>query len=365
MDRRRREVGRRYDPPSMFAGEVGPHSPGAPASQAGRRTSLVTGAGGFIGGHVVKRLLARGDRVRGVDVKPIAEWHQAFAGADNLCADLAIAAHAEAAVAGVADVYHFASDMGGIGFIGANDIACMTNARLTLALADAASRAGVARVLFASSACVYPAAKQTTAGYRLKESDALPADPPEGYGWEKLYSEKLLTAYGRAGRFAVRLPRLHNIYGPHGAWIGGREKAPAAVCRKVCVARRLGEREVRIWGSGEHSRSFCHVEDCVRGLLALMQSSWSEPINIGSDEAITANGLARLVAELCDWPLEIRNEPAKPAGVAHRNADISLARKELGWEPRISLREGLDALSRDIDARIARLDDVEVTALAA
>jgi GDP-D-mannose 3',5'-epimerase len=336
----------------------------APNSATGGRACVVAGAGGFIGGHLTKRLLERGDRVRCVDAKPIATWHQVFPQAENLSLDVAVPTNAVTAVAGAADVYHLACDMGGVGFIGANDIACMANIRITLALADAAAAAGAQRFLFASSACVYPRARQTTAGYRLKESDAMPADPPEGYGWEKLYGETLLRAHARAGHFEVRLPRLHNIYGPAGTWIGGREKAPAAISRKVCVARRLRASEVRIWGSGQQSRSFCHVDDCVPALLALMASTWSDPINVGSDEAITANDLTMLVAELRDWPVSIRNDPGAPAGVDHRNADISLARDLLAWEPRVSLREGLDALSRDIERLVSRLDDAQLTTLA-
>ncbi|HEX6389780.1 MAG TPA: NAD-dependent epimerase/dehydratase family protein, partial [Solirubrobacteraceae bacterium] len=284
--------------------------------------------------------------------------------ADNLSLDLAVPAHAATAVDGVADVYHLACDMGGMGFIVANDLACLANVRITLALADAAAAAGVERFLFTSSACVYPAAKQTTAGYRLKESDAIPADPPEGYGWEKLYGETVLAAHAAAGHFAVRLPRLHNVYGSSGAWRGKRAKAPAAISRKVCVARRLQAPEVRIWGTGRQSRSFCHIDDCVPALLALMASGWSDPINIGSDEAITANGLAQLVAELRGWPVAIRNDPGGPTGVEHRNADISLARRQLGWEPRVTLRDGLDALSRDIERLVADLDDAQLLALA-
>ncbi len=325
--------------------------------------SLVAGAGGFIGGHLAKRLLARGDQVRCVDIKPLEAWHQRFGEAENLSLDLAVPAHAAAAVDGICDVYHLACDMGGMGFIAANDLACMANVRITLALADAAADADVERFLYASSACVYPAAKQLTAGYRLKESDAIPANPPEGYGWEKLYSETLLAAHARAGHFEIRLPRLHNIYGGSGVWSGGREKAPAAISRKVCVARRLRAPEVRIWGSGRQSRSFCHVDDCVPALLTLMGSSWSAPINIGSDEAITANGLATLVAELRAWPLAIRNDPRGPAGVDHRNADISLAREQLGWEPRVPLRDGLDALSRDIARLVGDLDEAQLLAL--
>jgi nucleoside-diphosphate-sugar epimerase len=326
-----------------------------PSAPAGAGICVVAGAGGFIGGHLARRLLERGDRVRCVDVKPVDAWHQVFPQAENLSLDLAVAANAAEAVAGAVDVYHLACDMGGVGFIGANDIACMANIRITLALADAAAAAGVGRFLFASSACVYPRAKQTTPGYRLKESDAMPADPPEGYGWEKLYGETLLRAHAGAGHFEVRLPRLHNIYGPAGTWIGGREKAPAAISRKVCLARRLRTHEVRIWGSGEQSRSFCHVDDCVPALLGLMASDLSDPINVGSDEAITANGLTSLVAELRDWPVTIRNDPDGPSGVDHRNADISLARQQLGWEPNVPLREGLDALSREIDSLVAAL----------
>jgi nucleoside-diphosphate-sugar epimerase len=330
---------------------------------AGRGRSLVAGAGGFIGGHLTERLLARGERVRCVDIKPLEDWHQRHPQADNGSLDLAVPAHAATALDGVTDVYHLASDMGGMGFIAANDLACLATVRITLALAEAAAAAGVERFLFASSACVYPAAKQTKAGYRLKESDAIPAHPPEGYGWEKLYGETLLAAHAEAGHFAVRLPRLHNVYGSSGVWRGGREKAPAAISRKVCVARRLRAPEVRIWGTGRQSRSFCHIDDCVPALLALMASSWSDPINIGSDEAITTNGLAQLVAELRGWPVTIRNDPRGPAGVEHRNADISLAREQLGWEPRVTLRDGLDALSRDIEALIADLDDAQLPAL--
>ncbi|MBM3940849.1 MAG: NAD-dependent epimerase/dehydratase family protein [SAR202 cluster bacterium] len=300
---------------------------------------LVTGAGGFIGHHLVKRLRADGHWVRGGDVKyPEFEPSDAH---EMLIGDLRSFESCARAVAGVDEVYHLAADMGGIGYISANHAQLTRNNLLIDAnMLEAAHLAGVTRYLYTSSACVYPSFLQTSeeAG-NLKERDAIPADPEKGYGWEKLMAEQLATYYHEDHGLDVRLVRFHNIYGPLGTYDGGKEKAPAAIMRKVSVAK--AEDEIEVWGDGEQTRSFCYIDDCVEGLARIMRSDYNAPVNLGTDELVTVNELVDAVAAAAGKRIHKRHDLTKPQGVRGRNSDNSLLRELLDWEPRTTLREGL------------------------
>jgi GDP-D-mannose 3',5'-epimerase len=302
---------------------------------------LVTGAGGFIGHHLVNRLKAEGHWVRGADLKH--PEYQASAADEFELLDLRRFEDCLLAARGGLDqVYNLAADMGGIGFITANHAALARNNILINAHMLEASRVQNARrFLFSSSACVYAQSKQTdTAVTPLKESDAFPADPEPGYGWEKLYAEQLCLYYRRDYQFETRIVRFHNVYGPLGTYDGGREKAPAAVCRKVALAPDRGI--IDIWGDGRQTRSFMYVDDCVEGLMRLMASDCREPLNLGTDRLISVDGLVDLVCSIAGKELIKRHDPSKPQGVRGRNSDNSLLRKALGWEPSISLEHGLE-----------------------
>ena len=301
---------------------------------------LVTGAGGFIGHHLVSYLKRRGDWVRGVDlVRPryapsdADEYHEG---------DLRETAAARTAVAGVDHVYALAADMGGMGYISANHARILhNNALINLNTLDAARRANVARYLFTSSACVYPEFKQTDAAVTaLKEVDAYPAQPQDAYGWEKLIAERLCTHYREDYGLETRIVRFHNIFGPLGTWMGGREKAPAAMCRKVAIAKITGATEIEIWGDGEQTRSFCYIDDCVDGLVRLMASDYHEPLNLGQDRLVSINQLAEMVCRIAGVSL-VRRHVEGPQGVRGRNSDNTRLRGVLGWEPRVSLEDGL------------------------
>ena len=301
---------------------------------------LVTGAGGFIGHHLVSYLKRRGDWVRGVDrVRP----HYAPSDADDFRElDLREPAAAREAVSGVDHVYALAADMGGMGYISANHARILhDNASINLNTLDAAREANVARYLFTSSACVYPEFKQTDAAVTpLKEEDAYPAQPQDAYGWEKLIAERLCTHYREDYALETRIVRFHNIFGPLGTWMGGREKAPAAMCRKVAVAKITGATEIEIWGDGEQTRSFCYIDDCVDGLVRLMASDYQEPLNLGQDRLVSINQLADLVCGIAGVTLARRHVEG-PQGVRGRNSDNTRLRAVLGWEPRVSLEDGL------------------------
>src|ERR671922_1749425 len=248
---------------------------------------LVAGAGGFIGGHLVAGLLRRGCRVRAVDIKPLDEWFQLFPEADNLSCDLRERAACDGVTDGAAWVYNLAADMGGMGFIETHKAACMLSVLINTHLLLAAQHHGVRRFFFASSACVYAADKQTSADVTpLKEEDAYPAMPEDGYGWEKLFSERMCRHFREDFGVPTRVARYHNVYGPHGTWEGGREKAPAAICRKVIQAKHRKEPSIEIWGDGNQTRSFMYIDDCVDGPLAIAQSDILEPINLGSSELV-------------------------------------------------------------------------------
>ncbi|NNJ27771.1 NAD-dependent epimerase/dehydratase family protein [Alienimonas chondri] len=304
---------------------------------------LVAGAGGFIGGHLVAELLRRGhDDVLAVDVKPLDQWYQVFPQVENEVADLKELYACRAACAGVSEVYNLAADMGGMGFIENNKALCMLSVLINTHLLQAAHEAGAERFFYASSACVYAADKQKNADVTpLAEGDAYPAMPEDGYGWEKLFSERMCRHFREDFGLATRVARFHNVYGPEGTWDGGREKAPAAISRKVAAAKATGDREIPVWGDGTQTRSFMYIDDCVEGILKIMHSDIEEPINLGSDELITIDGLTELVADLAGIDVTLRHQLDKPRGVNGRNSDNTLIERRLGWAPSISLREGM------------------------
>lgn len=316
---------------------------------------VVTGAGGFIGGHLVAELLRRGhDRVRAVDVKPVGDWFQVFSDADNQTLDLCEKASCERAVEGASLVYNLASDMGGMGFIERNKALCMLSVLINTHLISAAQAGGVERYFYSSSACIYPLGLQKSPDVTaLRESDAYPALPEDGYGWEKLFSERMCRHFFEDFGLEARVGRYHNVYGAHGTYDGGREKAPAAICRKVAQAQLSGRHEIEIWGDGEQTRSFTYIDDCLDGTLRLMESDVTEPLNIGSSQLVTINGLVDIVEEIAGVKLDRRYNPAEPQGVRGRNSDNTLVRELLDWEPATSLETGLEQTYRWIYDEIA------------
>jgi GDP-D-mannose 3', 5'-epimerase len=305
---------------------------------------LVTGAGGFIGGHLVADLLARGfQRVRAVDMKLPASWFQLFAGVENRQLDLSDRAACFEAVQDIAYVYNLAADMGGMGFIEKNKAACMVSVLINTHMLLAARAAGVKRFFFASSACVYAAGKQGDPNVTaLKEEDAYPAEAEDGYGWEKLFSERLCRHFREDYRLATRVARYHNVYGPYGTYDGGREKAPSAICRKVIEAKLSGRHEIEIWGDGEQTRSFMYIDDCVQGTHRIMESDVEEPLNLGSDRLVTINQLVDMVEAIAGIRLRRTYRLNAPQGVRGRNSDNTLIKERLGWAPSISLEVGLE-----------------------
>jgi nucleoside-diphosphate-sugar epimerase len=308
------------------------------------RSVLVTGAGGFIGGHLTAELRSQGvARIRAVDTKPFSEWYQRFDGVENLQLDLQEHAACARACEGMEEVYNLAADMGGMGFIENNKALCMLSVLINTHMLMAARQHGVSRYFFSSSACVYAADKQTDPNVTaLKESDAYPAMPEDGYGWEKLFSERMCRHYREDFGLATRMARYHNVYGPHGTWEGGREKAPAALCRKVIEAKATGRHEIDIWGDGNQTRSFMYIDDCLRGTQMIMHSEVVDAINLGSSELVTINQLADIIEEIGGVKLARRYQLDAPKGVNGRNSDNTQIQKELGWEPGIRLKEGLE-----------------------
>jgi GDP-D-mannose 3',5'-epimerase len=308
------------------------------------RSVLVTGAGGFIGGHLVADLRSQGvARIRAVDQKPLGEWYQRFDDVENLQLDLQEKEACLGACAGMEEAYNLAADMGGMGFIENNKALCMLSVLINTHMLMAARHQGVSRYFFSSSACVYAADKQTDPNVTaLKESDAYPAMPEDGYGWEKLFSERMCRHYREDFGLVTRMARYHNVYGPCGTWKGGREKAPAALCRKVIEAKASGRHEIDIWGDGNQTRSFMYIDDCLRGTQMIMHSDVVDAINLGSSELVTINQLADIIEEIGGVKLARRYQLDAPKGVNGRNSDNTVIQKRLGWEPGIRLKAGLD-----------------------
>ncbi len=305
--------------------------------------AVVCGAGGFIGGHLVNSLLANGANViRAVDIKPREEWYQASSAVENVVLDLKDRDNCQRAAKGADVVFQLAADMGGMGFIENNKALCMlsvlTNTHMLLAARDA----GVQRFFYSSSACVYNGDKQKSPEVvPLAEGDAYPALPEDGYGWEKLFSERMCRHFEEDFGLQCRVARYHNVYGPLGTWTGGREKAPAAICRKVLEAKLSGKHEIEIWGDGKQTRSFMYIDDCTRGTQAIVESEIHEPINLGSSELVTINQLVDIVEEIAGVRLHRRYKLDAPRGVNGRNSDNTRIVQYLGWEPSIRLKDGL------------------------
>ena len=308
---------------------------------------LVAGGGGFIGGHLVAALRAEGHRVRAVDVKPFDEWYQRFDDVENVVDDLQLNESCDRACRDAEVVYQLAADMGGMGFIEHNKALCMLSVLTNTHMLQAARAAGVSRFFYSSSACVYNADKQVDENViALKEADAYPALPEDGYGWEKLFSERMCRHYREDFGLETRVARYHNVYGPHGTWEGGREKAPAAVCRKVIEAQMNGTNTIEIWGAGTQTRSFMYIDDCVHGTRAILQSDILEPINLGSSEQVTINQLVSVVEEIAGVTLRRTHDMSAPKGVNGRNSDNTMIKELLGWEPSTRLRDGMEKTYR-------------------
>jgi GDP-D-mannose 3', 5'-epimerase len=313
---------------------------------------LVTGAGGFIGHHLVKSLKTQGHWVRGVDLK-YPEYEPTAADEFELI-DLRRWDNCLQATRGIDQVYALAADMGGMGFISRYHAQILhNNLLINTHTLDAARINGVRRHLFTSSACIYPEYKQTEADVLpLKEEDAYPAQPQDAYGWEKLVTEHLCSHYREEYGVETRIVRFHNIFGPLGSWDGGREKAPAALCRKIAVAKLTGNSVVEIWGDGEQTRSFCYIADCVDGLVRLMDSDYHEPLNLGQDRLVTINQMADIIADIAGIEI-FKKHVSGPQGVRGRNSDNTRLRQVLGWEPQISLEEGLAMTYAWIEEQVA------------
>lgn len=317
---------------------------------------LVCGAGGFIGGHLISDLRRRGHtNLRAVDKKPFAEWYQRFDDVENFELNLEHLGDCEKAVEGCDVVYNLAADMGGMGFIELNKALCMLSVLINTHLLLAAKKYGAQRFFFSSSACVYNADKQRDPNVTaLKEEDAYPGLPEDGYGWEKLFSERMCRHFREDFGIQTRVGRYHNVYGPNGTYEGGREKAPAAVCRKVIAAKLEGRNDIEIWGDGHQTRSFMYIDDCLHGTQMLLNSDFSEPINIGSSEMVSINQLVDIVEDIAGVKLDRRYKLDAPKGVNGRNSDNTLIQKVFGWEPSTKLRDGLEITYRWIHDEMVR-----------
>ncbi|QMV19097.1 NAD-dependent epimerase/dehydratase family protein [Granulicella sp. 5B5] len=307
------------------------------------RKLVVCGAGGFIGGHLVKYLKDRGfAAIRAVDIKPVQDWYQTTPGVENLVLDLSEKEACYQALDGMDVVYQLAADMGGMGFIENNKALCMLSVLVNTHLLVAARDKGVKRFFYASSACVYNGEKQKDPNVTaLKEEDAYPALPEDGYGWEKLFSERMCRHFEEDFGITTRVARFHNVYGPLGTFDGGREKAPAAICRKVIEAKLSGKHEIEIWGTGNQTRSFMYIDDCTVGIQSILDSDIQEPINLGSSELVTINQLVDIAEEIAGIKLQRRYNLNAPKGVNGRNSDNTKIRQYLDWEPSIRLKDGL------------------------
>ncbi len=323
---------------------------------------LVTGAGGFIGGHLVSDLRSQGySRLRAVDIKPLDEWYQVFGDVENLTLDLNLVEHCERAARGAVEIHNLAANMGGMGFIENNKALCMLSVLINTHMLQAAHKFGVHRYFYSSSACVYNGEKQRDPDNPgLKEEDAYPALAEDGYGWEKLFSERMCRHFREDFGLETRVARFHNVYGPHGTWDGGREKAPAAICRKVIEAKVSGRHQIEIWGDGTRTRSFMYIDDCLHGIQRIVHSDILEPINLGSSEMVSINQLVDIAEDIAGIRLRRTYNPDAPKGVMGRNSDNALIRRCLGWEPSIPLRAGLEKTYAWIyDQYMARRESTE------
>ncbi|MDT4919034.1 MAG: GDP-D-mannose 3, 5-epimerase [Pseudonocardiales bacterium] len=317
--------------------------------------AVVTGAGGFIGGHLVGALLAEGKSVRGVDVKPLDEWCQVHPDAENVSGDVSLLETARSAVDGASVVYNLAADMGGMGFIENNKAMCMLSVLTSTHVLLAAKEAGVDRYFYSSSACVYAAEHQTSPDVvALREEDAYPAMPEDGYGWEKLFSERMARHFLEDFGMLTRVARFHNIYGEYGTYEGGREKAPAAICRKVATAAITGDHSIEIWGDGKQTRTFTYIADCVKGSRMITDGDYSEPVNLGSDELVTINQMVDIVEQIAGVTLERNYNLSAPQGVRGRSSDNTEMLRRYGWAPSTTLADGLERTYRWVFDEVKR-----------
>ncbi|HET6177764.1 MAG TPA: NAD-dependent epimerase/dehydratase family protein [Candidatus Sulfotelmatobacter sp.] len=305
---------------------------------------VVTGGGGFIGGALVASLRQQGyKRIRAVDVKPPEHWYQKFPDVENLTLDLNLRDSCDIAAKGANEIYNLAANMGGMGFIEKNKALCMLSVLINTHMLQAAAKHGVSRFFYSSSACVYNGDKQKVfEAPSLKEEDAYPALAEDGYGWEKLFSERMCRHFREDFGLYTRVARFHNVYGPWGTWFGGREKAPAAICRKVIEAKLAGKHEIEIWGTGNQTRSFMYIDDCLEGIQKILNSDILEPINLGSSEAVSINQLVDMVEAIAGIKLKRNYDLTAPQGVNGRNSDNTLIQKYLHWEPSIPLQKGME-----------------------
>lgn len=315
-------------------------------TQKNKTKILITGAGGFIGGHLVKYFLKRGyQNIRAVDIKPLNDWFQLHSNVENLQLDLKKQANCDAVMEEIDEVYNLASSMGGVGFIENHKAECMLSVLINTQLLIAARDQQVDRYFFSSSACVYAADKQTDPkDPQLKEADAYPAQPEDGYGWEKLFSERMCRHFREDFNLETRVARFHNVYGPHGAYQDGREKAPAALTRKIIQAKLENNQEIEIWGDGKQTRTFMYIDDCVKGIDLIMHSEIKQPINLGTTELVTINQLVDIIEKIAQVKLNRNYNLDAPKGVRGRSSDNSLILKELDWQPTIPLEKGLKQL---------------------
>jgi len=324
----------------------------------------VAGAGGFIGGHLVQQLLSQGyNVVSASDIKPLDEWYQVSKASElkNYPLDLKELSNCRTVLEDATVVFDLAADMGGMGFIENNKALCMLSVLTGTHLLLAAKEAKLKRFFFASSACVYNGEKQTSPDVvALKESDAYPALPEDGYGWEKLFTERMCRHFEEDYGLQCRVARYHNVYGPLGTWTGGREKAPAAICRKVLEAKHSGKHEIEIWGDGKQTRSFMYIDDCVFGTRTIAESDILEPLNLGSNELVTINQLVDIAEDIAGVKLKRNYNLGAPKGVNGRNSDNTLILEKLGWEPSIRLREGLEKTYHWIESEMLKVGAVTV-----
>ena len=303
---------------------------------------LIAGGGGFIGGHLIKRLLKDNNKIRSVDIKPMTEWYQKFDNVENFELNLEEKASCEKAVEGCDYVFNLACNMGGMGFIENNKALCMLSVLVNTHLLMACKKFNIKKYFFSSSACAYNTTLQKNTSIEgLKESDAYPAMPEDGYGWEKLFSERMCRHFTEDYKVDTKVARFHNIYGPNGTYDGGREKAPAAICRKIALAKKNMEKNIEVWGDGQQTRSFLYIDDCIDAVLKLFDSDINEPINIGSEEQVSINQMIDMVEDIAEYKVERNYLLDKPKGVRGRSSDNRLIEEKLQWKPKFSLKEGL------------------------